>query len=107
MLSCRSTAMTCAWENFLLDEMLPGIERRYGCGGPGRRGVFGKSSGGYGAITHAAAPLRHLVGAFHSDDMGFELCYLPDVPAALRALAGTENSIERWWRQLEAARKHP
>src|SRR5205085_8671747 len=35
---------------------LPSIEQRYGCGGLGRRGVFGKSSGGYGAITHA---LRH------------------------------------------------
>src|ERR1700751_5527324 len=42
-----------AWEDFLLYEMLPAIERRFGCGGTGRRGVFGKSSGGYGAITHA------------------------------------------------------
>jgi hypothetical protein len=24
-----------------------------------------------------------------------------------RALAGAENSIERWWQQLEAAKKHP
>jgi hypothetical protein len=39
--------------------------------------------------------------------MGFELCYLPDMPAVLRALAGAGNSIERWWRQLEAAHKHP
>jgi hypothetical protein len=39
--------------------------------------------------------------------MGFELCYLPDMPAVLRALAGAENSIEKWWQQLEAARKHP
>jgi len=23
--------------------------------------------------------------------MGFELCYLPDMPAVLRALAGAEN----------------
>jgi S-formylglutathione hydrolase FrmB len=81
-------------------------ERRFGCGGTGRRGVFGKSSGGYGAITHA---LRHSdiwsAAACHSGDMGFELCYLPDMPAALRALAGAENSIERWWQQLEAAKK--
>jgi hypothetical protein len=39
--------------------------------------------------------------------MGFELCYLPDMPAVLRALAGAGNSIERWWQQLEAAQKHP
>jgi hypothetical protein len=70
--------------------------------------VFGKSSGGYGAITHA---LRHsdiwAAAACYSGDMGFELCYLPDMPAVLRALAGAENSIERWWQQLEAAKKHP
>src|SRR5260370_23196216 len=38
--------------------------------------------------------------------MGFELCYLPDMPAVLGALAGAENPIERWWQQLEAAQKH-
>jgi len=27
--------------------------------------------------------------------------------SALRALAGTENSIEKWWQQLEAAKKSP
>ena len=103
-----NSAATGAWEDFLLHEMLPAIEQRFGCGGSERRGVFGKSSGGYGAITHA---LRHsdiwAAAACHSGDMGFELCYLPDIPAVLRALAGTENSIEKWWRQVEAARKHP
>lgn len=103
----NSTAMG-AWENFLLREMLPAVEQCYGCGGPGKRGVFGKSSGGYGAITHA---LRHSdiwsAAACHSGDMGFELCYLPDMPAVLRALAGAENSIEQWWRRLETANKHP
>ncbi len=39
--------------------------------------------------------------------MGFELCYLPDMPAVLRALAGAEDSIEAWWRKLEAGHKHP
>ena len=82
-----------AWEDFLLHEMLPAIEQRFGCGGAGRRGVFGKSSGGYGAITHA---LRHSdewsAAACHSGDMGFELCYLPDMPAVLRA---------RWGRELD------
>jgi hypothetical protein len=47
--------------------------------------------------------LDRLIG----EQEGFELCYLPDMPAVLRALAGVENSIERWWQQLEAARKHP
>ena len=102
-----NSASMGAWEDFLLDEMLPAIEQRFKCGGIGRRGIFGKSSGGYGAITHA---LRHSdvwsAAACHSGDMGFEMCYLPDMPAVLRALAGAENSIERWWQQLEAAKKH-
>jgi len=102
-----NSASVGAWEDFLLLEMLPVIEQRFKCGGTGLRGVFGKSSGGYGAITHA---LRHSDiwsgVACHSGDMGFELCYLPDMPAVLRALAGAGNSIERWWRQLEEAQKH-
>jgi S-formylglutathione hydrolase FrmB len=102
-----NSASMGAWEDFLLSEMLPAIEGKFRCGGNGRRGVFGKSSGGYGSIIHA---LRHAdiwaAAACHSGDMAFELCYLPDLPAVLRALAGTENSIERWWRKLEAANKH-
>jgi S-formylglutathione hydrolase FrmB len=103
-----NSASMGAWEDFLLSEMLPAIEERFRCGGTGRRGVFGKSSGGYGAITHA---LRHSdtwsAAACHSGDMGFELCYLPDMPAVLRALADNENSIERWWRKLEGGNKRP
>ena len=43
----------------------------------------------------------------------FELCYLPDMPATLRALAGSNNSIENggvgWRRQKKAGRHlyHP
>jgi S-formylglutathione hydrolase FrmB len=103
-----NSASLGAWEDFLLFEMLPAIETQFRCGGSGRRGVFGKSSGGYGAITHA---LRHAdmwaAAACHSGDMGFALCYLPDMPAVLRALAGVDNSIERWWQNLEAANKSP
>ena len=99
-----NSASMGAWADFLLHEMLPRGRAAFGCGGAGRRGVFGKSSGGYGAIAHA---LDHAdiwaAAACHSGDMAFELCYLPDMPAVLRALAGAENSIERWWSKLEAA----
>jgi len=103
-----NSAATGAWEDFLTTEMLHAIEQRFGCGGPGRRGVYGKSSGGYGAMMHA---LRHSdiwsAAACHSGDMGFELCYLPDMPSTLRSLAGAGNSIEKWWRQIEDAKKRP
>src|ERR1700759_929796 len=88
--------------------MLPAVEQRFGCGGVGRRGVFGKSSGGYGAIVHA---LLHsdvwAAAAGHSGDMAFEWCYLPDMPIALQGLAKAGNSIKQWWTELEAARKQP
>jgi hypothetical protein len=80
-----------AWEGFLLHEILPRIEQRYG-----RRGVFGKSSGGYGAITHA---LRHSdvwsAAAGHSGDMGFELCYLPICERATLPSRVTQQIVDR------------
>jgi enterochelin esterase-like enzyme len=103
-----NSASMGAWADFLIDEAVPAVEAAFGCGGFGRRGVFGKSSGGYGAIAHG---LDHAdfwaAAACHSGDMGFELCYLPDMPACLRALAKCENSIEAWWGKFEAAAKPP
>ncbi|HET8726011.1 MAG TPA: alpha/beta hydrolase-fold protein [Alphaproteobacteria bacterium] len=91
------------WENFLIDEMLPFIEGRFGCGGAGRRGVFGKSSGGYGAIIHAMRRADvWAAAACHSGDMAFELCYLPDMPATLRALAKHGGSVEKFLAAFEA-----
>src|SRR5712672_1196336 len=92
-----NSASTGAWEDFLLQEMLPAIEQRFGRGGTGRRGVFGKSSGGYVAITDATRDSDIWSAArCHSGDMCFELCSLPDMPAVLRALAGAGNSIDGW-----------
>jgi poly(3-hydroxybutyrate) depolymerase len=101
-----NSAALGSWEEFLILEMLPAVEDRFHCGGEGRRGVFGKSSGGYGALVHA---LRHSdvwsAAACHSGDAGFEWCYLPDMPAALQALARADLSIEKWWTEMEGARK--
>jgi S-formylglutathione hydrolase FrmB len=99
---------TGAWADFLIQEMLPAVESRFGCGGAGRRGVFGKSSGGYGAIVHALDhPDVWAAAACHSGDMAFELCYLPDMPDTLRALARENGDIQAWWTRFEAARKTP
>jgi len=99
---------TGPWATFLTSDLLAFVEGRFGCGGAGRRGIFGKSSGGYGAIVHA---LDHAdvwaAAACHSGDMAFELCYLPDMPDTLRALARGEGSIEAWWRKFESSPKPP
>ena len=91
------------WEDFLIEEMLPAVETRFGCGGKGRRGLFGKSSGGYGSIIHA---MRRAdvwdAAACLSGDMAFELAYLMDMPMVLRALAKKDMSIERFLTDFEA-----
>lgn len=93
------------WEDILLTEFVPAVEARFQCGGAGKRGVFGKSSGGYGAIVHA---LKHndfwSAAACHSGDMAFELCYARDFPAALRAIA-KHGSVEAFIDQIETSNK--
>jgi hypothetical protein len=85
------------WDDFLLQEMVPLVEREFGCGGEGRRGCFGKSSGGYGAMVHALLhPDFWSAAADHSGDKAFELLFAGDWPRVLRALAKADNSIEKW-----------
>ncbi len=94
------------WADVLLQEVVPLVEREMRCGGAGRRGVFGHSSGGYGAIVHALLyPDFWSAAACHSGDMGFELCYQGDFPLVLRALAKQEGSIEKWIDAFYAAQK--
>ncbi len=95
------------WADFLLREAVPFVEDNFGCGGSGRRGVFGKSSGGYGAVTHALLyPDFWDAAACHSGDMGFELCYLNDMPRVLRALAETDGGIKAWLDDFFEKEKH-
>ncbi len=94
------------WDDFLLQEAVPFVETKFGCGGEGRRGCFGKSSGGYGAMVHALLhPDFWSAAASHSGDVGFELLFIPDFPKVLRALATADNSIERWLERFLAAPK--
>jgi enterochelin esterase-like enzyme len=94
------------WDDFLRLEAVPEIERRFHCGGEGRRGVFGKSSGGYGALVHAMLHSDFWsASASHSGDVGFELLFAPDFPVVLRALAKVGNSVRNWFEKFEAAPK--
>lgn len=101
-----NSAAVGPWADFLLAEAVPFVESEVACGGAGRRGVFGKSSGGYGAIVHALLyPHFWTAAACHSGDMGFELCYLSEFPRLLRALAKHGGSIAKWLDAFYAAPK--
>lgn len=77
------------WERFLVHELVPAVQERYRVRrGPAHRAVYGKSSGGYGALVQAMRHGEHWGAvASHSGDVGFEWVYLPQMPVVLDALA--------------------
>jgi len=102
-----NSAAVGRWEDFLLDEMIPELERRFRVRkDPAGRAVFGKSSGGYGALVQG---LRHGerwgAVACHSGDMDFELTYAGGFPQLLDALARHDGDIGRFIEHLRAADK--
>jgi enterochelin esterase-like enzyme len=101
-----NSAGTGRYEDYLIGEIVPLVEGRFACGGAGRRGCFGKSSGGYGAIWHA---MHHgdfwAVAACNSGDMGFDALHLPEFYDALLVLAAHGNSVQRFIEHFEASPK--
>lgn len=97
---------TGRWADFLMEEAIPLVEKEFGCGGKGKRGIFGKSSGGYGAMVHALLyPDFWSAAAVHSGDMGFELLYRHEFPVVLRALAAVGGNPKTWLEKFFAAQK--
>jgi hypothetical protein len=99
-----SVALGC-WERFLVGELVPELERRYRVRrGARHRAVYGKSSGGYGALVQG---LRHGeqwgAVACHSGDIGFDLVYRHDLVRALDVLARHEGSIGAFLEHVRAA----
>ncbi|MEQ8966463.1 MAG: alpha/beta hydrolase-fold protein [Azospirillaceae bacterium] len=94
------------WEDFLADDLTAAVEARFRCGGTGRRGLFGKSSGGYGALVNAIRrPDAWAAAACLSGDCAFELCYGPELPVALRGLARHGGSTEAFLAAFETANR--
>jgi S-formylglutathione hydrolase FrmB len=95
------------WERFLVDEMIPRLESAYRVRkGAGHRAVFGKSSGGYGAMVQG---MRHgerwAAIASHSGDTGFDIVYRGDLYTALDALAEHDGDVGAFMADLQEATK--
>jgi S-formylglutathione hydrolase FrmB len=95
------------WEDFLLEEMIPALEQRLRVRrAPGTRAVFGRSSGGYGALIQAMLHSDHWGAvACHSADIDFDLVYRPEMAKALDTLARHDGDVERFVDHLRAADK--
>jgi len=88
-----------SYARYLTTEVLPFVDA--GAPTTGRWGVAGTSSGGFGALHLAMNhPGRFEAVACHAGDMGFSLCYLGDVHAAvgpLRAAGGPMAFVRALW----------
>jgi len=74
------------YEDYLIEEILPHMDRTYRTMGT-RRGVMGKSSGGFAAIRLGMRHPDQFTAVFcSSGDMYFEYGYKPDIPKCYNAV---------------------
>ena len=96
----NSTA-TGRYEDYLTQEIVPFVDQNFRTiSDRGSRAVMGKSSGGYGSLIMG---LRHadLFGLVcsTSGDTYFELCYIPDIAKAFRAIEGDPAAfLKKFWK---------
>src|SRR5262249_38563966 len=98
-----NSSATGRYEDYIAEEVVRWVDARYRTfAAPEGRGIFGKSSGGYGALTLG---MRHPEAfgavACHSGDMAFELCYARDFPSCCNGI-NRAGGIVAWWQQFAA-----
>ncbi len=101
-----NSSATGRYDDYLRKEIVPFVESRYGVS---RRGIWGKSSGGYGSIVQGMLHPETWAGlADHSGDAVFEFCYIMDFPKALAAFrehGGPAKWLRWYWRQPNRRRE--
>jgi enterochelin esterase family protein len=104
-----NSAATGRYEDHVIEELVPWADRTFRTlAGRGHRGVAGKSSGGYGALTLGMKHPDVFGGvACHSGDMAFDYCYRGDIPGFMTQVQRA-GGLEAWLRAFEAkaSRKH-
>jgi S-formylglutathione hydrolase FrmB len=96
-----NSSATGDYEDYLTREIVPFVDENFRTpNDKNSRAVMGKSSGGYGALIMA---MHHAdvfgLACSTSGDAYFELCYLPDIPKAFRAIRGNPRAfMEKFWR---------
>lgn len=91
------------WEEFLIDDMVPALERSFRVRrGREHRALFGKSSGGYGALAHGLRRAEHWGAiASHSGDVDFDILYRRDFPLVTSVLARRGGDVRSFLEYLE------
>ena len=95
-----------AYQDFLIDEVIPYVEDLYPTGGAGYRGCFGKSSGGFGAITYGMTRPDIWSGvACHSGGMGFQWLVSGYISLISIELRRYDYDIEKFIKHTESTYK--
>ena len=101
-----NSSATGRYDDYLRTEIVPFVESKYRVS---RRGIWGKSSGGYGSIVHGMLhPDTWSALADHSGDALFEFCYVMDFPKALAAFrrrGGPAKWLRWYWREPNRRRE--
>lgn len=84
------------YADYLVDELIPFVESHYNVvAGREGRALFGKSSGGYGALYHAMNFPQHWGAvASHAGDIGFELLFQREFPLACSILSAFKGDFQ-------------
>ena len=92
---------------FIVKELLPFIEHKYPVAkGAEHRGVFGRSSGGFGAIRLAMDyPGEFSAVAAHSADMAFDTTLKPSLIDLAEGLASSRGDVEEFLSKVRQAPK--
>jgi S-formylglutathione hydrolase FrmB len=95
------------YADHLVREVVPQVDERYRTAAdPRKRAVFGKSSGGYGALIQGMKYARHWGAiACHSGDLYFDFCYRHEIPRVLTALAEFGGDPKKFLKAFYARRK--
>ena len=97
---------TGRYQSYLCEEVVPFIDERYPTAADrDRRGISGKSSGGYGSmVVPMMRPDVFSALASHSGDALFEVSMAPSIAAAVRTLRDHyESSYDVFFEQLASA----
>jgi enterochelin esterase-like enzyme len=93
------------YADYLVEELVPFVERHVNLvRSRDGRAVFGKSSGGYGALYHAMHyPETWGAAASHAGDVGFDVLFRGEFPAVSSVLAGYDGDpqafLRAFWRR--------
>lgn len=102
-----NSSVSGRYDDYLIEELVPQIDRRYRSKPDRRhRGVFGKSSGGFGAIVQAMLhPDTWGAAVCHSGDSYYEFCFLTDLPKTLN-LVNKAGGVRAFLDAFERKHKH-